>query len=162
MIQETHINIFWPKIGIWERQMMRWKNVGLFYESGCRTQMWIVQISNLCQSIRAVAKRTTYRSRFLIHWQRSYVWGRLKAEGEEGDRGWDVWMVSPTQWIWTWANSRRWWGTGKHGVLQSMGSQNMVQNLATEQHSLLGFPGGSSGKEPVCPFRRHKRCGFDL
>ena len=25
----------------------------------------------------------------------------------------------------------------------------------------LGFPGGSSGKEPACQFRRHKRSGFD-
>ena len=25
------------------------------------------------------------------------------------------------QWTWTWANSGRWWGTGKPGMLQSMG-----------------------------------------
>ena len=24
-----------------------------------------------------------------------------------------------------------------------------------------GFPGGTSGKEPTCQCRRHKRCGFD-
>ena len=24
-----------------------------------------------------------------------------------------------------------------------------------------GFPGGASGKEPACQFRRCKRCGFD-
>ena len=23
------------------------------------------------------------------------------------------------------------------------------------------FPGGASGKEPACQYRRHKRCGFD-
>ena len=40
-----------------------------------------------------------------------------------GDRGWDGWMASPTQWTWTWANSGRWLGTGRPGVLQSMGSQ---------------------------------------
>ena len=27
--------------------------------------------------------------------------------------------------------------------------------------SFLGFPGGSSGKEPACQCRRHKRSGFD-
>ena len=27
---------------------------------------------------------------------------------------------------------------------------------------LRGFPGGTSGKEPVCQCRRLKRCGFDL
>ena len=26
---------------------------------------------------------------------------------------------------------------------------------------MLGFPGGASGKEPVCQCRRHKRYGFD-
>ena len=26
---------------------------------------------------------------------------------------------------------------------------------------LLGFPGGTSGKEPTCQSRRHKRCGFN-
>ena len=24
-----------------------------------------------------------------------------------------------------------------------------------------GFPGGTSGKEPACQCRRHRRCGFD-
>ena len=32
-------------------------------------------------------------------------------------------MASPTQWTWVWANSRRWWWTGRPGGLQSMGSQ---------------------------------------
>ena len=50
---------------------------------------------------------------------------KLKA-GEEGDvRGWDGWMVSPTQWTWVWANSERWWWTREawcavvHGVTKS-------------------------------------------
>ena len=34
---------------------------------------------------------------------------RLKAEGEEGNRGWHGWMASSIQWTWPWANSRRWW-----------------------------------------------------
>ena len=42
---------------------------------------------------------------------------RLKAKGEEGNRGWDGWMASPIQWTWTWGNSGRWWGTGKPGLL---------------------------------------------
>ena len=32
-----------------------------------------------------------------------------------------------------WASSRRWWRTGKPGVLQSMGSQRVGHNWATEQ-----------------------------
>ena len=43
------------------------------------------------------------------------------AGGERDDRGWDSWMASWTQWTWVWASSRRWWRTGKPGVLQSMG-----------------------------------------
>ena len=30
-----------------------------------------------------------------------------------------------------------------------------------EHSSSIGFPGGTSGKEPACQSRRHKRCGFD-
>ena len=57
---------------------------------------------------------------------------RLKAEGDEGDKGWDSWMVSPIQWTWTWVNSGRWWEAGKPGVLQSVGPQRVGHNLATE------------------------------
>ena len=61
------------------------------------------------------------------HWERPWCWERLRAGGEGGDRGWDGWMVSLTQWTWIWANSGRWWRTGKPGVLQSMGSQSRTQ-----------------------------------
>ena len=54
--------------------------------------------------------------------------------GEGGDRGWDVWMASPTQWTWLWENSGRWWRTGKPGVLRSMGSQRVRYGWAAEQH----------------------------
>ena len=52
----------------------------------------------------------------LTHWKRPWCWERLKAEGEEGDTGWDILMASPIQWTWTWANSRISWGTGKHAI----------------------------------------------
>ena len=44
-----------------------------------------------------------------------------------------LWMALLMQWTWTWANSRRWWGTGRPDVLQSMGSQRVGLDLATEQ-----------------------------
>ena len=59
-------------------------------------------------------------------------WKRLKAGGEGDDRGWDGWMASSTQWTWVWASSGYWWRTGKPGVLQSMGSQRVGHNWATE------------------------------
>ena len=46
------------------------------------------------------------------HWKRLWCWERLRAGGEGDDRGWDGWMAPPTQWTWTWANTRRWWGIG--------------------------------------------------
>ena len=53
--------------------------------------------------------------------------------GGEGDnRGWDGWMASPTQWTWVWVNSWSWWWTGKPGVLQSVGSQRVGHEWATE------------------------------
>ena len=39
----------------------------------------------------------------------------------------------PTQWTWVWANSWRWWRTGKPSVLQSMGLQRVRYNWVTEQ-----------------------------
>ena len=67
------------------------------------------------------------------HWERPWCWERLKAEGEEGNRGWDGWMASLIQWTWTWVNSGRWWGTGRPGMLQSMESQRVRHNFATGQ-----------------------------
>ena len=48
------------------------------------------------------------------------------------NRGWDGWMASPTQWTRVWVSSGSWWWKGKPGVLQSMGSQRVGSNLATE------------------------------
>ena len=71
------------------------------------------------------------------HWKSPWCWERLRAEGEEGIRGWDGWMASSMQWTWTWANFRRWWRTGKPGVLQSTGSQRVGHDWVTEQQAHL-------------------------
>ena len=42
-------------------------------------------------------------------------------------------MASSMQWTWTWANSGRWWGQGRPGMLQSKGSQSIGHNWVTEQ-----------------------------
>ena len=69
--------------------------------------------------------------------EKTLMLGKLKAGGERDDRGWDGWMASPTQWIWVWVNSGSWWWTGRPGVLQSMGSQRVGHDWATEltEHS---------------------------
>ena len=64
--------------------------------------------------------------------ERPWCWERLKVGGEGDDRGGDGWMASPTQWAWVWVNSRSWWWTGRHGMLQSMGSQRVGHNWETE------------------------------
>ena len=61
------------------------------------------------------------------HWKRPWCWGRLKARGEGDNRGWDSWMLSLIQWTWVWANSGRWWRTGRPGMLQCMGLQSQTR-----------------------------------
>ena len=68
----------------------------------------------------------------LTHWRRPWSWEKSKAGGERNDRGWDGWMTSLTQWTWLWVSSRNWWWIGKPGVLQSVGSQRVGHNWATE------------------------------
>ena len=46
------------------------------------------------------------------HLKRSWCWERLKVGGEGGNRGWDGWMASLTQWTWVWVSSGSWWWTG--------------------------------------------------
>ena len=53
----------------------------------------------------------------LTQWKRPWCWERLRAGGEEGNRGWDGCLALTIQWTWVWANSRREWRTGKPGVL---------------------------------------------
>ena len=63
---------------------------------------------------------------------RPWCWERLRAGGEGDNRGWDGCMASPTQWTWVWVNCRRWWWTGRPGELQSMRSQRVGHDWATE------------------------------
>ena len=58
--------------------------------------------------------------------------GKDWRQEEMGDRGWDGWMASLTQWTWVWVNSRSWWWTGRPGILQSMGSKRVEHDRATE------------------------------
>ena len=57
-------------------------------------------------------------------------WGQEQKRVTEDEMvGWQ----SPTQWIWTWANSGKQWQTRKPGVLQPMGLERVWHSLATEQ-----------------------------
>ena len=68
----------------------------------------------------------------LTYLKRPWCWERLKWGGEGDDRRWDVWMTSPTQWTWVWANSGSWWWIGRPSMLQSMGLQRVRHNRVAE------------------------------
>ena len=68
----------------------------------------------------------------LIHLKWPWCWERLRAGGEGDNRGWDGWMVSPSQWTWVWVNSGSWWWTGRPGVLWFMGLGRVGHDRATE------------------------------
>ena len=64
-------------------------------------------------------------------------WGQ-EEKGTTEDKMDDGWMASPTRWTWVWVDSRSWWWTGKPGVLQSMGSQRIGHDWATELKESTG------------------------
>ena len=55
-----------------------------------------------------------------ILWKRPWCWKRLRTRGV-GDREWDGWMASLTQWTGVWANSGIYQRTGKPCVPQFLG-----------------------------------------
>ena len=68
----------------------------------------------------------------MTHWKRLWRWEGLGAGGKGDDRRWDGRMASPTRQTWVWVNSKRWWWTGRPGVLRFTGSQRVGHNWATE------------------------------
>ena len=57
--------------------------------------------------------------------KRLWRWEWLKAGGEGDDRGWDVWMASPTQWTWVWANSKSGDGQGSLACCSTWGCKEL-------------------------------------
>ena len=103
------------------------------WTAGRSNQSILKEISHGCSLEGLMLKlKHQYFSYLMTHLKRPWSWARLKAGGEGDDRGWYVWMASPTQWTWTWANSGRLWWTGRPGVLQSMGLQRVEHDSETE------------------------------
>ena len=66
--------------------------------------------------------------------EKTLMLGKIAVQTGEGDnRGWDGWVTSPTQRTWVRASSGRWWRTEKPGMLQSLGSQRVRHDWATQQ-----------------------------
>ena len=49
--------------------------------------------------------------------EKTLMLGKIKGRRRRGWQEWDGWMATSTQWTWVWANSGRWWRTGKPGML---------------------------------------------
>ena len=64
--------------------------------------------------------------------EKTLMLGNIEAEGEGDDRGRCLNGIT-TQWTWLWASSGRWWRTGSPGMLQSLESQRIKHDWATEQ-----------------------------
>ena len=64
--------------------------------------------------------------------EKTLMLGKTEGRRRREDKGWNDWMTSPTQWTWVWVGSGSWCWTGKPGVLQSMVSQRVGHNWATE------------------------------
>ena len=100
-------------------------------------------------------------------------------EGEEGVRGWDDWFITDSMNM-NLGKFQEWWGTERPGMLQSMGSQRVRHNQATEKQQqgkiyysyytwclkILSdshkevLPWWLIGKEFACHCRRSRRCRF--
>ena len=63
--------------------------------------------------------------------------GNIESRKKRGCQRMRCWTPLLIQWTWTWANSRRWWGTGRAGVLQSMGLQRVGHDWTTKQQPLI-------------------------
>ena len=105
-----------------------WESLGLQGYQTCqssRKSVLGVPCKDWCWSWNSNNMATWYK-------ELTHCWERLKAGGEGDNRGWDGWMTSPTRWTWVWASSGSWWWTGKPGMLQSMKSQRVGHDWATE------------------------------
>ena len=114
-----------------------WRRLSRVPWTARRSNQFILkEISSECslEGLMLKLKRQDFghRCEELTHLKRPRCWERLKAGGEVDDRGWDGWMASPTQWTLVWVNSWSCWWIGKPGVLQSMRSQRVRHDCATE------------------------------
>ena len=71
--------------------------------------------------------------------ERPWCWEGLGAGGEGDDRGWDVWIASPTQWTWVWVNSGSWWWTGRPGVNHRLQRFGPTEQLNWTEHDIVVY-----------------------
>ena len=64
--------------------------------------------------------------------EKTLMLGKIEGRRRRGRQSMRWLDASPTQWTWVWVDSRSWWWTGRPGMLQSMGSQRVRHDWATE------------------------------
>ena len=125
---QKRVWITWIKIeGHWRKKVNKF-NLRMLHGLSNLNIHW----KDRCWSWNSNTLVTWYEE--LTPWKRPWCRERLKAGGGD-DRGWDEWMASLIRWMWVWASSGRLWRTGKPGVLQSMGSQRVGHDWATENNN---------------------------
>ena len=103
--------------------------------------------------------------------EKTLMRGKIEGRRRREDRGWDGWIPSLTQWIRIWANSGRWWKTGKLGMLQSIGLQRATEqqkqhseeaqvNISREKGLRGQSPGETKAQASSCPLpmKSHTQC----
>ena len=86
-------------------------------------QHWGIKVLTACSKLpRSVSSRSFCKS--LGH--------RLNSLNSQTLLFSDSPATSSTQWTWVWVDSGSWWWTGRPGVLQSLGSQRIGHDWATE------------------------------
>ena len=66
--------------------------------------------------------------------------GKFEGSRRRRQQRIDGWMASLTRWTWVWASSRSRWCTGRPGMLESMGSQTVRHDWATEFTDCVSTP----------------------
>ena len=95
--------------------------------------------------------------------ERTLILGKIEGGRKGEDREWDGWMASLTQWTWVCESSGSWWWTGKLDLLQSMGSQRVGHNWATELkgtfHAKMGTIEDRNGMDLIEAEDISRKCG---
>ena len=99
-------------------------------------QPWIF-IGRTDAEVEVPIQATWYEE--LTHWKKLWCWERFRARGEGGNRGWDGWMPSPTQWTWVWANSGREWRTGNLLCCSPGRSQKAGHSWVSEHQRMMSL-----------------------
>ena len=132
----------------WTIKKAEWRRTDAF-ELGCwwrllrvpwtarRSNQWILKKSVL--NIHWKDWSWSWNSKTFANWWKNWLICKdpdagkdWRQEGKGKTEAWEWWMSSPILWTGIWVSSGSWWWTGKPGLLQSMGSERVWHNWATE------------------------------